>query len=204
MLEQIRKDVVRTYSSFNHFNTDATRGKDTLQNILICIADIGGIGYIQGLNFIAASVLYHCDVDYSYYIVERLFQAVDAKTLYSGNLREIMVQLNFFFHEYLKSNAPEVQQDLVAKDIFPELIFTEWFVTLGFSIVPMEFHIKMLANFFEHSFEYIHVLLLRFVCARYREFKSLDAELTIICLKSVGQNLKKDKQTNDVKWIEIV
>lgn len=79
--EQIEKDVVRTYSSNKYLSNETVRGR--LQKLLECVALVyPHIGYVQGMNFIAATLLYHCDEYCSLAIIRILFEQLELKDMF--------------------------------------------------------------------------------------------------------------------------
>ncbi len=59
--DQIRKDLNRTFNDHKYYKSSQFQGFFKLERLLKVISDYKGISYIQGFNFIAASLLQHCD-----------------------------------------------------------------------------------------------------------------------------------------------
>jgi hypothetical protein len=79
--ENIEKDVVRTFSSNKYLSSEAVRSR--LQRLLECVALVyPHIGYVQGMNFIAATLLYHCDEFCSLSIIRILFEQLELKDMF--------------------------------------------------------------------------------------------------------------------------
>lgn len=79
--EHIQKDVVRTFSSHKCLSQDKVRAR--LERLLACIALIyPQVGYVQGMNFIAATLLYHCDEYCSLGVVKILFEQLELKDMF--------------------------------------------------------------------------------------------------------------------------
>ncbi len=74
---QLRKDIARTFSTYKYFekdNSGKNSGFKRLYRLLNCISNYKSIGYLQGMNFIAAAFLYHCEEEYAYFLVKELFR----------------------------------------------------------------------------------------------------------------------------------
>lgn len=188
-LDQIAKDVRRTHSSFAHF---AQRGPahDRLLNVLVCAAELDGVGYVQGLNFIAAALLYHCEEHYAFFALRRLFAAVDARGLYGDSLEGVLAEVERFFEESLAGACPEAFRDLQAKDLPPTALFTEWFVTLGTSVVPLKHHLPLLRGVLASGREFLHRALAAAVAAVLADFRAADAAGTALVLKQLGRRVR--------------
>lgn len=79
--EHIQKDVVRTFSAHKYLSQDKVRVR--LDRLLECIALIyPQVGYVQGMNFIAATLLYHCDEYCSLGVVKILFEQLELKDMF--------------------------------------------------------------------------------------------------------------------------
>lgn len=77
----IDNDVKRTFSGSKELSTEEFRIK--LTRLLECIALIyPQIGYVQGMNFIAATLLYHCDEYCSFGIIKILFEQLELKDMF--------------------------------------------------------------------------------------------------------------------------
>jgi hypothetical protein len=79
--EQISKDTVRTFSSDAYLSSQAVRQR--LESLLGCVALVyPQIGYVQGMNFIAAAFLFHCDQYYSLGIFKIIFEQLELKDIF--------------------------------------------------------------------------------------------------------------------------
>jgi hypothetical protein len=79
--DHIQKDVVRTFSSNKDLSQDSVRAR--LERLLECVALVyPHIGYVQGMNFIAATLLYHCDEYCSLAIIRILFEQLELKDMF--------------------------------------------------------------------------------------------------------------------------
>lgn len=84
--EQITKDTVRTFSSNPYLSSQAVRLR--LESLLGCVALVyPQIGYVQGMNFIAAAFLYHCDEYYSLGIFKIIFEQLELKDIFLPSKR---------------------------------------------------------------------------------------------------------------------
>ena len=79
--EDIQKDVVRTFNANKYLSQDATKRR--LELLLECMAlTYPHTAYVQGMNFIAGTLLYHCDEYTSLGVVKILFEQLELKDMF--------------------------------------------------------------------------------------------------------------------------
>lgn len=79
--EEIKKDVTRTFSDEEYLSNDKSR--NDLQCLLECLAiTFPEVGYVQGMNFIAAAAYYHSDLYFSYGFILVLFEYLELKDIF--------------------------------------------------------------------------------------------------------------------------
>lgn len=49
------------------------------------------------MNFIAASLLQHCNEEFAYYILEKLFKRIKAEKNYDDKLKGVQIKADEFF-----------------------------------------------------------------------------------------------------------
>lgn len=185
MLDQINKDITRTYSNKKYFNDiKGKQGYEKLQRLLITISTIKGISYTQGMNFIAASLLWHCDEDIAFYIIKELFERLDVYGNYKADLSGILYHVDKFFGTYLRLNNRRVYDNLVSKDILPQMIIPEWFVTLGMSMVPLTHHIDIIFMLTHHGWVYLYTVIKNYLEYLYNYYEHTDFSETMGIIKN--------------------
>ena len=191
--DQIIKDIKRTYSGTKFFNQNMNVGFNKLHRLLIALSDYKKIGYVQGINFIAASLLWHCNEEYAYFILIKLFQRLKIEEIYSENLSMVEKKCNEFFTFVLEGSSNEIYKKLTGLDITPLMILAEWIITLGFSTVPIERHINIVLGLFEKGWTYFYGLLLKYFRKLYPYFKNADfAETLMIIKNNADPNIRKE------------
>ena len=201
-LTQIEKDIKRTFSAQNYFNDSENRkGYMRLQRLLQAISCYKDIGYVQGMNYIAASLLWHCEEDISYYIMMSLYESLEAYKNYTDNLSGIQCHVDEFYSQYLKYNCNEIYENLEEKDIIPQMLFPEWFVTLGTSIIPLRHHALIFYNLIKHGWYYLYNILQNYLRFLYPYFQNEDFGCTLLIIKN---GKFEDGQLIDIDWERIL
>lgn len=71
---QIEKDIDRTLNDHKYFG-NGKEGQEILRQILKILAlKYTDIGYVQGMNFLVVSLLYHCSAEITLFLITILFE----------------------------------------------------------------------------------------------------------------------------------
>lgn len=74
---QIEKDIDRTLTNHEYFG-NGKKGQEDLRMILKILAlKYTDIGYVQGMNFLVVSLLYHCSAEVTLFLITILFEDYD-------------------------------------------------------------------------------------------------------------------------------
>ena len=90
IIDQITKDVNRTFSEHPALSDERTR-RDLQELLEVIAATFPEVGYVQGMNFIAATAYYHCDIFYSYGFMLLIFDFLDLGDIFLPSKK-----INFF------------------------------------------------------------------------------------------------------------
>ena len=96
------------------------------------------IGYVQGMNFLAASLLYHCDEVISFWLLVALTEERGLSQVYSPGLSGLHTHLERFT-QVLSHTDPEIYKVLMTNFEIPilEIAFQNWVFTLFSSEIPL-------------------------------------------------------------------
>ena len=199
--EQIIKDIKRTYSGMRYFNPQMSEeGFKKLHRLLVAMSGWKKIGYVQGMNFIAASFLWHCQEEYAYFLMVQMFEKLKMQEIYSENLENVEKKAVDFFASVLGFSAVNIFNDLRNKEITPIMILAEWVITLGFSTVPIETHMNIMMGLFEGGWNYLFSVLLRYFRTLYPFFKDHDFADTMQLIKNNGDVRVKQEFGVNLNW----
>lgn len=184
-INQIGKDIKRTFSANNYFNSkNNNTGFVRLERLLTAISTFRDIGYVQGINYIAASLLWHCEEHISYYILSTLFERLEANRNYTSDLSGIISSIEYFYNNFLKTNATDIYENLQDKEVVPEMIFPEWIVTLGTCRVPLQFHVFIFYNLLQQNWGNLYHIMRNYLRFMYPYYKDEDFATTILIIKN--------------------
>ena len=199
--EQIIKDIKRTYSGTKYFNEKMGQtGFNKLHRLLIALSDYKKIGYLQGINFIAASFLWHCNEEYAYFLIVKLFEKLKMEEIYADNLSNVEKKSNEFYEFVISGVAQNIYQKLKSMEITPIMLLAEWIITLGFSTVPIEKHMNIVLGLFEKGWNYFFGVLLKYFRKLYPYFENGDFADTLNIIKNNSDPKVRKEYGIDLNW----
>jgi Rab-GTPase-TBC domain len=97
------------------------------------------VGYVQGMNFICGSLLYHCKEEAAFWLFIMLMEDYDLEEVYSKGLpglykHSIMIEKLLSTQKSLEY----VYEQLKAHQIKIDMFATDWIFTLFSNIIPIE------------------------------------------------------------------
>ena len=144
----LRKDLNRTFPGSKFFSSESD-GQTQLQHILHAYSCYDPkVGYVQGMNFIAGSLLYHASEEIAFWLFVSLLDDYELRELYLPDmpglnkhcqiLDFILLNSNYKVYEYLKQRQVKIQ-----------FLIIDWiFCLFGSSIA-----IEKIGLFFDYFFE---------------------------------------------------
>lgn len=158
-IKQINLDIKRTYPDESYFSTG---GQEVLRHVLMAYAKYDvELGYVQGMNFIVASLLWHASESDAFWLFVRLIEDFELREIFQLRLPGVakhcqIIQLLTF------EALPELSGQFARYQITTEMFLAEWCVTLFGSVVPVSEMVNILDSFFSKGwlFFYRFVLIL--------------------------------------------
>jgi hypothetical protein len=134
--EDISRDINRT------FHVDRFLEKSGLQeltNVLEALSFINTeIGYCQGMNFIAGTLIYIFDSDEkAFWAFLALLKNYEISQLYTRNMPDYDLRV-FQLNHYVKLYFPDIYYHFKNNKIPFDLLYSKWFITLFSSYLNFE------------------------------------------------------------------
>jgi hypothetical protein len=101
-----------------------------------------GIGYAQGINFIAMPLLFNVTEEEAFVLLTRLMHKYDLRSLFVSDMRGLHLRL-YQFERLLEEYEPAVYCHLRRKHVSPELYATQWFLTLFAYRFPLQLVLRI-------------------------------------------------------------
>lgn len=85
-VQQIKKDLSRTYPTCKYF-AEQGPGQRAMENVLLAYAKYDTqVGYVQGMNFVVAALLYHCSEEVAFWLFVTLLEDYEIRDVYLAGL----------------------------------------------------------------------------------------------------------------------
>ncbi|KAL5111294.1 Growth hormone-regulated TBC protein 1 [Taenia crassiceps] len=152
----IMADIPRTFPENAHFSQAEGKGDklQALQRILVAFAvTFPKIGYCQGLNYVAATLLLAMQGVSESEAEERAFWLLYALShhivpdYYSDSMVNVRVDC-LVFEELLKKKAPNIYQTLKNANVDCVVLATKWFICLFADVLPIETVLRIFDSLF--------------------------------------------------------
>ena len=146
--EAIELDVGRTFPAQEYFRSDAVRGE--LSKVLRAYAAYDAeCGYVQGLGFVAGTLLYHLeDAEQAFFVLIQMMNGLNIRWLYVPPKSALSLALHQL-DALIAARFPALHASFRSKGVTAELYGTQWFVTLfSYRGLPIEAVAKIWDFFF--------------------------------------------------------
>ena len=122
-------DIERTFSSLGIFKHESQLGNNLREILRIFVVARPDIGYVQGLSYIAGTLLLEMDKFASFVCFMNIILSPNILPFYRLDEINIKKRLDLF-NEIFKLNLPKVYLHFQENEVFPEHYLLEWFMTL--------------------------------------------------------------------------
>ena len=122
-------DIERTFSSMGIFKNESQLGNNLREILRIFVVARPDIGYVQGLSYIAGTLLLQMDKFTSFVCFMNIILSPNILPFYRLDEEKIKKRLDLF-NEILKSYLPKLYKHFEENEILPEHYLLEWFMTL--------------------------------------------------------------------------
>ena len=122
-------DIERTFSSLGVFKNESQLGNNLREILRIFVVARPDIGYVQGLSYIAGTLLMQMDKFLSFVCFMNIILSPNILPFYRLDEINIKKRLDLF-SEIFKLNLPKLFLHFQENEVFPEHYLLEWFMTL--------------------------------------------------------------------------
>ena len=122
-------DINRTFSSLGIFKNESQLGNNLKEILRIFVVARPDIGYVQGLSYIAGTLLLQMDKFSSFVCFMNIILSPNILPFYRLDENNIKKRLDLF-NEIFKSYLPKLYLHFKENEVFPEHYLLEWFMTL--------------------------------------------------------------------------
>jgi len=181
-LAEIQRDVVRTMPSHSTFASTSICGeknRDKLFDLLRAVsAAEPAVGYCQGMNFVAATLLLNLEMNQekSFLVFLSLLRFFHFKNLYSPSVPLLPLRM-FMFSRLVRQHVPQVWHHLNSKTFSVDIFANQWIMTLySYYLDPEILGDKIWTLFFLLGWKFIFVLGLAVLSLLQQHIVAMDVE----------------------------
>eukprot|EP00371_Babesia_bovis_P001638 XP_001610285.1 TBC domain containing protein [Babesia bovis T2Bo] len=160
----IMLDIRRTYPSLRFY----TRyGRIMLRRILLAYAFFDPeVGYVQGLNFIVANLLWHSTEEQAFWSFLSMMYMYDCRCMFLQGLPGVFKRCDII-EKCMQDHVPKLTEHLRNVGVHIPMIASDWLMTLCANSIP----IKPLARLWDSFFAEGWIVIFRFVLCRLKQFE---------------------------------
>ncbi|GIX63807.1 TBC domain-containing protein [Babesia caballi] len=160
----ITLDIRRTYPSLRFY----TRyGRIILRRILMAYAFFDPeVGYVQGLNFVVANLLWHCVEEQAFWAFISLMYMYDCRCMYLQGLPGVFKRCDVI-EKWMTDHLPELTRHLRNVGVHIPMIASDWLMTLCANSIP----IVPLGRLWDAFFSEGWIAIFRFIFFRLKQFE---------------------------------
>ena len=132
---EIDRDVVRTMPSHPLFSPSTEEGETNrakLQRVLLAVSNAQSeVGYCQGMNFVAATLLINLEMNevHAFWMFLSIIRNYHFKDLYSPAVPLLPLRM-YHFSRIIRSHIPNVWHHLNSKTFSVEVFANQWIMTM--------------------------------------------------------------------------
>jgi Rab-GTPase-TBC domain len=193
---QINLDLLRTFPENSFFNSG--HGSTVLGRVLNRFANfLPNPGYVQGINYICAALLWHTSEANAFYLLVKLMQDYKLRENFVEGLPGLASHSEKI-ELYIKKLWPKLHKHLNKHGIVPGMFMTDWCITIFTNIIPIDHIGKFLSYFFKYGWEYFYKLSIEIIERLKKKIMKLNDRLEILTTIKPFQ-LLSDHQTTFLK-----
>jgi hypothetical protein len=141
-LEKAIKRDMGTRTSYSKF-TQSAGLQDGLFGVCKAYALFDeGVGYAQGINFIAMPLLFNMGEEEAFTLLVRMMSKYDLRSLFIADMPGLHLRL-YQFERLLEDHEPAVYCHLRRRNVVPQLYATQWFLTLFAYRFPLQLVLRV-------------------------------------------------------------
>ena len=156
---QIDMDLGRTYPDEPYFY-ETGAGREALRRVLMAISKYDPkLGYVQGMNFITAALLWHASEVDSFWLLVHLLEEYDMRDNYMPRLPGLSKHCQIV-NLLLIERLPRLHLLFCEHRITCELFITDWCFTMFGSLAPVQDMGVFLSGFFAEGWGFFYKVVL--------------------------------------------
>ena len=151
----------RTFPKHFHFGK-GQRGRDDLEIVLkvVALKYKGILGYVQGMNFLVATLLYHSSPPVALTLITALLEQYELCNVFKDNL-EGLHEHNEIVSKLIESQLGVLHAHFTVVGVSTEMFTTSWILDLFSHIIPLSEYGQFFDFFFGFSWRFFYKLVIQ-------------------------------------------
>eukprot|EP01017_Pseudomicrothorax_dubius_P025059 TRINITY_DN2672_c0_g1_i10.p1 TRINITY_DN2672_c0_g1~~TRINITY_DN2672_c0_g1_i10.p1 ORF type:complete len:455 (+),score=55.26 TRINITY_DN2672_c0_g1_i10:268-1632(+) len=205
-VKQIRKDLERTFPTVPFFQPGG-RGLMMLERVLTTYAKYDPqIGYVQGMNFLAGSLLYHSEEFVAFWLLVMIIEKFELRDIYLPELPGLSKHMQIM-EVLLFQHQKDIYEQLYQNNLRMEFFLPEWIMSLACNIIPLENLTIFFTCILSKGWAFFYSLILEYL--RFLEHfivasGDIDTLLQVLKSQSTSSKRVKDNQMFKIDWKKIL
>ncbi|KAL4445131.1 hypothetical protein ABPG74_018859 [Tetrahymena malaccensis] len=196
-MQQIEKDLQRTFPQLEMFQNE--KHINSLRNLLQTVAKYDPvIGYVQGMNMIGASLLYHAEEYVSFWIMQIIFEKLEMRDIYMPKLPGLSKHIQLIDFITL-TRISDLYSHFCEQKITFDMFTTPWIFSLfGVVLTPQKLTI-LITELLEEGWLMFYKLVIAFLC--YNKELLFQQDMGEMLVTLTQDNYKFDQQD---QWEQLI
>lgn len=200
-LRQIKKDTCRTYSNYIPLE-EKKQIFNKLENVLKAFSNYDNrIKYYQGMNFIVAFFLFHCEEDIAFWLFVSLIEEYELRYLFMDNFPGLKVHIKRV-EEILKNEYESIYDCFQKIGVKLDIFMIEWLFSLFSSLIPLELQMDFYKGFFSEGWIFFYKMCISAILNIKGKFSEEDE--IYLALKNGKNGEDKKEDVIKKKWKNII
>eukprot|EP00347_Sterkiella_histriomuscorum_P000966 403373845 len=156
---QIQRDLNRTFPNHEYFK-EGSEGVEKLRRVLTAFANYDHqVDYVQGMNFIVASLLFHANEVMSFWLFVSLIEDCELRDIYMHGLPGLFKHSQII-DMLIMENLHQVFSHFCLHNLKVEMYASDWIFGLFASVIPLEKMSAFFSKFYQYKWIFFYKLIL--------------------------------------------
>lgn len=175
---QIELDLTRTFPDNDYFSSDL--GAEVLNRSLNRFANfMPDPGYVQGMNYIMAALLWHCSESQAFWIFTKLITDYNLRENFIDGLPGLLKHFDVI-ENHIRNMWPKLYTHLQNNSIVVGMFVTDWCITIFTNVIPVNKISKFFSYFIEEGWDYFYRLAVEIIFRLKKKCLKYDDRLEIL------------------------
>ncbi|EAS02887.3 rab-GTPase-TBC domain protein (macronuclear) [Tetrahymena thermophila SB210] len=197
---QIEKDITRTFGNADYLDKDVLRRVLTVWSVFD-----PSVGYVQGMNFVVATLLYHAEEYVAFYLLEMLTGRFEIRDIYQNGLPGLVKHCKMI-DKLMEAFLPDLYQWFLEQDIQTQFFCSQWIFSIFGVMIPLKYSGIFYDNLFQQKWVYFYKIVLQIL--EYYKDELLEMENVEILQFFSTKNLKffdeDEIDQQNIKWEDLL